>query len=120
LDGRLFFSEQWIFSTASQFGVIFRSIVNYIFVLAVHSVIIVGFAKIISKLRLMLVGPSQRGSMETAHFESRCILITATLWGTWGINHLGDPNSNFVAAIWPFADIHRVLFELWKTVKNGV
>jgi hypothetical protein len=74
----------------------------------------------ISKLRSMLVGPSQRGSMETVRFESRCILITATLWGTWSINHLGDPNYNFAAAVWPFADLHRILFELWKTVKNGV
>ena len=115
LDGRLIFSEQWVFSIASEAAVFFQ---NYIFVAALYSVFVIGFTKIISKLRLMLSGPNQFSNGKVVYFEARfqikCMIVAVMLYGIWCTGHPGG--SNFIIRGRPFEDINRTLFGVLKAL----
>ena len=115
LDGRLFFSELWVFSIASQAGLFLQ---NCIFVAALYSVFVIGFTKVINKLRLMLSGPNWFSNGKVVYFEARyqikCMIVAVMLYGIWCTGHPGG--SKFLISCRPFEDINRTLFGVMKAL----
>lgn len=100
----LFFSEQWIFSTSSQAGLVFWKALSSISVAACYSVLVTGLAKTVCELRFMLFGSNHFSGVEKVYFEARlqitCIFVATLVGAIWYSGHLEglNPHVNQLSA----------------------
>eukprot|EP00250_Pteridium_aquilinum_P009598 c18783_g1_i2 orf=957-1580(+) len=92
----LFFSEQWIFSSSSQAGLVFRTALSSISFAACYSVLITGLARTVCEARSMLYGSNGFSGVEKVYFEVRlqlsCLLMTTLVGAVWYNGHLEGLN----------------------------
>lgn len=88
----LFFSEQWIFSSRSQAGLVFRKALNAILFAAGYSVLVTGFARTVCEMRSMLYGSNSFSVVEKVYFEVRlqitCMLMATLVGASWYNGHM--------------------------------
>ncbi|KAI5076357.1 hypothetical protein GOP47_0008422 [Adiantum capillus-veneris] len=60
----LFVSDQWIFSSTSQAGIVLRRALGYISFAVCFSVLVTGFARTVSAIRSLLYGPDSLSNID--------------------------------------------------------